>query len=295
MDVRQWRGWEDLPSMQALCSARLLAGPGRANAHPGDIAWWAGWPRKSDEALADTFLLWEVRGELAAFAARDAGEGDLAVFTDPAHAETPDAIAFEEAALAWASRGDEPVQWVEFEDEDGAVGRWRDRGYRPTPVGYLNMTVSLEDVDADAPLDDRVRPVRDDDATDRAAITHAAFQSDRPLTDYAADYDSFRASPAYPVGSDLLLRDDDGQAVACCIAWVDPVSRAATFEPVATHPAFHGRGFGKALLLDGLRRFAAAGMTYAIVGVVVGNTPAESLYGSVGFRPDRTLRVYQRA
>ena len=204
--------------MQSLCAARLLASPGRAK-HPGDIAWWAGWPRKSDEALADTFLLWEVRGALAAFAARDAGEGDLAVFTAPAHAETPDAIAFEETALAWASRGDTAVQWVEFEDEDDAVGRWRERGYRPTPVGYRNMTVSLEDVDADAAVDVRVRRSA---TTTRpiAAITHAAFQSDRPFTDYAADYAAFRASPAYPDGS-TLPRDDDGQAVACCIAWVD--------------------------------------------------------------------------
>ena len=187
------------------------------------------------------------------------------------------------------------MQWVEFEDENDAVGRWRDRGYHPAPGGYLNMTVSLEDVDADAPVDDRVRPVCHEDSADRAAITYAAFESDRPFADYAVDYAVFRASPAYPPGWDLILRDDDGRAAACCIAWIDPVSRAATFEPVATHPALHGRGFGKALLLDGLRRFAAAGMTYAIVGVVVGNTPAEALYRSVGFQPDRMLRVYERA
>jgi ribosomal protein S18 acetylase RimI-like enzyme len=294
MDLRPWRGWEDLRAMQAVCSARLLAAPGRAVAHPGDIAWWAAWPVKSDETLADTFLLWEVQGELVAFAARDSEEG-LAVFTAPARAETPDAIAFEEAALAWASRDGKPVQWAEFEDEYDAVSRWRDRGYDPAPGGYLNLTVSLEDVDVNAPADDRVRPVGDEDAADRASITHAAFESDRPLADYEADYAAFRASPAYPHGWDLILRDDDGRAAACCIAWIDPISRAATFEPVAAHPAFHGRGFGKALLIDGLRRFAAAGMTYAIVGVVVGNTPAEALYRSVGFRPDRTLRVYERA
>ena len=91
------------------------------------------------------------------------------------------------------------------------------------------------------------------------------------------------------------MRDDTGRAAACCIAWPDPVSRAGTFEPVATHPDLNGRGFGKAVLTEGLRRFAAAGMTYAIVGVDVGNAPAEALYRSVGFRPDRTLRVYERS
>jgi len=295
IDLRPFRDWEDLRAMQALCSARLLAAPGRAVAHPGDIAWWAGWPPKSDDALAHTFLLWEVQGDLAAFAARDPDGGELAVFPGPAHAETLDAIAFEEAALAWAARDGTPVQWAEFEDEHDAVGRWRDRGYQPATGGYLNMTVSLAEVDAGAPADDRIRAVGDKDAADRAEITHAAFDSDRPFAAYAADYATFRASPAYPDGWDLILRDDDGRPAACCIAWIDPISRVGTFEPVAAHPAFHGRGFGKALLLDGLRRFAADGMTYAIVGVVVGNAPAEALYRSVGFRPDRTLRVYERA
>ena len=63
---------------------------------------------------------------------------------------------------------------------------------------------------------------------------------------------------------------------------------------MATHPDLHGHGFGKAVLTEGLRRFAAAGMTSVIVGVEVGNTPAEALYRSVGFRPDRMLRVYER-
>jgi hypothetical protein len=36
-------------------------------------------------------------------------------------------------------------------------------------------------------------------------------------------------------------------------------------------------------------------MTFAIVGVEVGNTPAEALYRSVGFRPDRMLRAYERS
>ncbi|MDP9330518.1 MAG: GNAT family N-acetyltransferase [Actinomycetota bacterium] len=61
-----------------------------------------------------------------------------------------------------------------------------------------------------------------------------------------------------------------------------------------THPDCSVRGFGRALLQEGLRRFAAAGMTYAIVGVDADNPGAEALYRSVGFRPDRLLRVYAR-
>jgi ribosomal protein S18 acetylase RimI-like enzyme len=293
MVTRPYRGWDDLRAMQAVCSARLLASPGRAAAHPGDIAWWVGWPPKSAERLAGAYLLWEEDDEAVGFATMP-HEGDLSVFVSPALADTEAAADFEDEALAWASRGDAPVRWTEFEDETAAVERWRGRGFRPTHEGYMNLTRTLDDVVDEGGGDDRVQPVGDDDVEDRASITHAAFGNRKPFAQYASEYAGFRASPAYPFGWDLLLRDGEDRAAACCIAWPDPISHAGTFEPVATHPDMHRRGFGRALLLDGLRRFAAAGMTYAIVGVDVENSSAEALYHSVGFQSDRVLRAYAR-
>lgn len=298
MRTRPYRGWDDLRAMQAVCSERLLASPGRAAAHPGDIAWWVGWPPSSVESLAEMFLLWEEGDDVVGFAAFLPDDGDLSVFASPALTDTGVAGEFENAAHSWASGRDASVRWIEFEDETAAVERWRDRGYRPTDESYLNLTRALDDVVDEGRGKgrgkDRVRPVGDDDVEGRASITHAAFASPKPFAEYAADYAVFRASPAYPHGWDLLLRDADGRAAACCIAWPDPVSRAGTFEPVATHPELHRRGFGRALLLDGLRRFAAAGMMYAIVGVHADNPGAEALYRSVGFRRDRVLRAYER-
>lgn len=294
MSTRPYRGWEDLRAMQSVCSANLLTSPGRAAAHPGDIAWWVGWPPQPPERLAEEFLLWEQEGTVVGFAGRHAGEDDLSVFVTPALADTEAAIDFEDVALAWASRDGTAVRWFEFEDESGAVERWRGRGYLPAEEAYPNLTRALGDPTGGGG-DDRVRPVGDADVEDRARITHAAFGSTKALEDYAADYAAFRGSPAYPDGWDLLIRDEEGRAVACCIAWIDPVSRAGTFEPVATHPGMHRRGFGRALLLDGLRRFAAAGMTYAIIGVELGNEPAEALYRSVGFHRDRILRAFERS
>jgi len=294
VETRPYRGWDDLRAMQAVCSARLLASPGRTAAHPGDIAWWVGWPPSPVERLATMFLLWEEDDEVVGFAAFLPDEGDLSVFVSPALTDTKTAADFEDAALAWAACGEASVRWIEFEDETAAVERWRGRGYRPTDVGYLNLTRALDDVADQGAGDDRIQPVGDDDDEDRASVTHSAFGSPKPFDEYAAEYAGFRASPAYPRGWDLLLRDADGRAAACCIAWPDPVSRAGTFEPVATHPELHRRGYGRALLLDGLRRFAAADMTYAIVGVDVDDPRAEALYRSVGFRPDRVLRGYER-
>jgi len=244
------------------------------------------------DKLAGSFLLWEGEEEVVGFAAVD--DGDLAVFVTPTRAGTTEAVDFEEAALAWAVREDGPVRWAEFED-DRAVARWRDRGYHPTDESYLNLVRPLGDRTVAEPRDTRVRAVQDDDVRDRASITYAAFDASEPFAAYADAYARFRSSPAYPDGWDLLLRADDGRPAACCIAWPDTVSRVGTFEPVATHPDLHGHGFGKALLTEGLRRFATAGMTDVIVGVEVGNGPAEALYRSVGFRPDRVLRLYERS
>ena len=150
--LRPFRGWDDLHAMESLCSAILLASPGRASVHPGDIAWWVGW-RVDMDKRGDSFLLWEVEEEVVGFAAVD--DGDLAVFVSPARAGTPAAVNFEDAALAWAGRDDAPVRWVEFEDDD-AVARWRDRGLRPTDEAYPNLVRPLADVNSAAPGDGRV-------------------------------------------------------------------------------------------------------------------------------------------
>ena len=56
------------------------------------------------------------------------------------------------------------------------------------------------------------------------------------------------------------------------------------FEPVATHPDFHGKGLGKAVMAEGLRRMKAAGMRRAVVGFDPDNAAALALYTSLGFR-----------
>jgi ribosomal protein S18 acetylase RimI-like enzyme len=54
------------------------------------------------------------------------------------------------------------------------------------------------------------------------------------------------------------------------------------------------QGLDDALLLEGLRRFAAAGMSYVIIGADVDYPASQALYRSVGFLPDRILRDHER-
>ncbi len=77
--------------------------------------------------------------------------------------------------------------------------------------------------------------------------------------------------------------------VSYCICWLDPVNKIGEFEPVGTSSAFRGKGLGKAIMLEGLRRLRAFGMQTAIVCTGGDNEVARNLYESAGFR------VYNRS
>jgi predicted N-acetyltransferase YhbS len=50
------------------------------------------------------------------------------------------------------------------------------------------------------------------------------------------------------------------------------------FEPVSTHPDFRRRGFGRAVVMEGIRRIAAVGAEKARVG------SGQPFYEAIGFR-----------
>jgi len=279
--------------MQAVCSRRLAAAPGMSDTHPGDVAWWTGWPPQTPEALARGFLLWEVEGRAAGWAIHD--DDGLVVLVDPEHRGSVDAVAFEDEVVTWASAtADGPLRVTELARDEAACERWRGRGFAPADGGYVTFVRPL-DPTADRAPDVAVGSVGDEDLLDRASVTHAAFGSARDLEPYAADYATFRASPASPGGWDLLARTPDGAPAACCIAWPDPASGAGLFEPVATHPDHRRRGYGRSVMAAGLARLADAGLRWAIVITATRNEGAVALYRSLGFVPDSAHLAFVRS
>jgi ribosomal protein S18 acetylase RimI-like enzyme len=97
-------------------------------------------------------------------------------------------------------------------------------------------------------------------------------------------YRRMRGIAGYTPELDLVAVAPDGTFAAYCICWLDPVNKIGEFEPVGTRSAFRGKGVGKAVMLEGLRRLRAFGMQTAIVCSVGSNTAAWKLYESVGFR-----------
>ena len=90
------------------------------------------------------------------------------------------------------------------------------------------------------------------------------------------------------------MLDVDGTFASYCICWADARSRLGLFEPVGTRPDWRGRGAGRALILEGLRRLRDAGMQTAQVSTAGFNAPAQALYESCGFIPHDTARTFMK-
>jgi ribosomal protein S18 acetylase RimI-like enzyme len=289
--LRPYAGWTDLGSMRAVVAAGLRDAPDRSYVHPGDVAWWIGWPPRSASELARIAAVWEDDGEVVGFAVND--DGDIGEFVHPRLLDTPRGDRFFSAVDAWIDDGHPDALRYASDRDPAAARRLADVGYRPNGDAIVTFRIPLDHV-PDPPRH-RVRAVaRNDDPTGRARITHAAFGADRPFATYVEDYRRFMSSPAYPEGWDLVAEDDDGVAVACCIAWPDRHSGAGNFEPVATHPDAERLGFATAAIAEGLRRLREAGMTWAIVRTPLSNTGAQALYRSLGFRDWHRLLVFSR-
>src|SRR5215216_471061 len=74
-----------------------------------------------------------------------------------------------------------------------------------------------------------------------------------------------------------LLARDGAQPVGfvvCDDAWI---------VQVGTHPAWRGRGLGAALVVEALRRFAAAGAEHVTLDVNTNNPGAARVYTRLGF------------
>jgi GNAT superfamily N-acetyltransferase len=275
--------------MQELLARALRDTPEIAFLHPGDLAWWVGWPRQTHDELAAKVTLVEEDGRVIGWHYID--REDVNEWVDQAAPDADAAWRELDAALE-AHPG---LARSRREDDEAGVARFRSSGYTPMAEGMIGFSIDIRELDG-AAADERVRPVAvGDDLRPRASVTRAAFRVDKPFDRYVEEYAAFMASPAYPHGWDLVAWTEDGHAAACAIAWPDAVSRVGNFEPVAAHPDLHRQGYATAVLREGLRRLHDAGMQRAVVYTPIGNDPAIALYRSVGFHDDHIQRWFARS
>jgi mycothiol synthase len=296
---RPYRDAADLARMRHLLMAGKQAHIPASYMHPGCLDWDTHYPPNEQDNQRN-LRLWENTSKdppvLEAWAMFWRHEGTFDLFVSPTLHGTPAHEAVMDEYVAWSeARAREaglkqlsPFWVLEYDLVMDCL--LEAHGFEVVPPGGLPAPLFERALDDLPPikLPDgfTVQGVSNlDDGRLRASVTHGAFRPNDNWESYCAEYMKFIGSAVYDGERDLFVRSPDGRGTSACGIWFDPVNAVGLFEPVATHPDFQGKGLGKAVMAEGMRRMKAAGMRHAQVGFDPNNnTAALALYTSMGFR-----------
>ena len=242
-----------------------------------------------DKSLREAIGLWIDGGRVVGAAIYDMYFGEAFVGVLPDYAALyPEALAYaydalkDDAGLAIAINDDnraeiaaaEAAGFVQIEQTETLLKRETDDAIR----------VKLPDDLHFGALD----PVRD--ATAIARLFWQGFDHGDDRTEFEcedATVPQVRKHFRPELGVAALKAD--GEPVACCLVWVHPNTDYAYVEPVCTIPAYRGKGVGKAVVLEALRRAQALGAKSAYV------ISDQVFYEKLGFVPDSHYTFYRKA
>jgi mycothiol synthase len=297
IQARPYRDATDFAPMRQLLMEGRKANTPASYMHPGCLDWDTHYPPDEQENRRN-LRLWERMAEdapaLAAWAIFSRHEGTFDLFVHPALHGTPTHEAVMDEYMSWAearARNAGLTQLTPFwamEYDKVLVRLMKARGFvvtqaDPAPPLFERTLDALPATQL--PDGFTVQGVSNtNDGQLRAWVTHGAFRPHDDWDGYWAKYTQFIGSAVYAGERDLFVRSPDGRGASACTIWFDPVNAVGLFEPVATHPEFQGKGLGKAVMAEGMRRMQAAGMRRAIVGFDPNNAAALALYTSLGFR-----------
>ncbi|MCC6453907.1 MAG: GNAT family N-acetyltransferase [Caldilineaceae bacterium] len=297
IQARPYRDARDLARMRQLLVTGSQANISASYAHPGCLEWATHYP-PNEERRRRNLRLWECMDEdqpiLVAWAIYLHNEGSFDLFVHPALYGTQIHESLMDEYVAWAEArareaGLKQISPFWAMAYDKVLDRlMRARGYEvvqvdPAPPLFERSLDELPTIQL--PDGFTVQGVRNlDDGRLRARVTQGAFRPNDDWDSYWAEYAQFIGSEVYNGERDLFVRSPDGRGASACTIWFDAVNAVGLFEPVGTHPDFQGKGLGKVVMGEGLRRMKAAGMQRAVVGFDPNNVAALALYTSMGFR-----------
>jgi ribosomal protein S18 acetylase RimI-like enzyme len=305
IQARPYHDHTDMARMRQLLMDGSHANIPSSYMHPGLLDWDTHYP-PDEQANRRNLRLWERMDEdppaLYAWAIFLRHEGTFDLFVHPALHGTLMHETVMDEYVAWAEARAREVGrkqlWPFWAmDYDKVMIRlMKERGFieikadLPPPL----FERSLDELPT-IPLPDgfTVQGVRnEDDWRLRAQVQHSAFRPNEDWDSFAAEYAQFIGSAVYNGERDLFVRSPEGRGASACTIWFDAVNAVGLFEPVGTHPDFQGKGLGKAVMAEGMRRMKAAGMRRAIVGFDPTNAAALGLYTSMGFRASAYFAMY---
>ena len=295
MNARSYEGLHDLAAMLDLLTEGRKADNGTYYVHRGDLQWWLFYTDTLPAEWQSNIRLWEEDNRLLGWALLSLEENAFDVFTHPSLRGD----AREREMLAWALEqmsSCNEVQMVWVAEDDHVHIRWlEENDFQCQPAHTVRFTRSLSAPFESPKLPDGfgLRTSRgEEDARLRSVASHAAFGSNKPFEEYWPRTLRFMQSAVCVPEHEIFVMSPENEVASYCIIWTDETNKLGHFEPVGTHPDFQGKGLGKILLLDTLRRLKLEGMEQACVCTNHDNLAAIHLYESVGFQFDKRLLTY---
>ncbi|HWA60293.1 MAG TPA: GNAT family N-acetyltransferase [Caulobacteraceae bacterium] len=279
LELRRYRSRQDLAPLLGFCSAATAAhAPSRPTWHPGDLVWQLQGRFEGPRPLYAV-----LDGDAVVGALWFQGE-DLLFDLLPGHGGMG---ALLQAALEKARRAGAERLNCGVADEDGPrQAAMTAAGFRRAGPGSVRFERDLVQAPpVPSPPDGlRLRDCVGIDPEARALVHRAAWSAlghlgiDATSTFSAEQYLGLASDGAYDPRFDIVAEAPDGRLVANALAWADPATGVAVFEPVGVHPGFRGAGLTGAVMTEAMARLAAAGVRRARVGTSHFNEAAIRAY-----------------
>jgi ribosomal protein S18 acetylase RimI-like enzyme len=296
---RLYAGYQDLIAIQNLQRVGLRAFP-HSYVHPGDIEWWFFYNPRGEPPEKSVFLWEDDHANLL---------GWMIVYprfmlTDMAVQPHLRGSDLEDAMIDHAEAHLRPHVTTEtpeyefgsvFGDYPSLSQRLTQRGYASTPnIMMFQQALSSPLMTPSLPTGYRFLDKMDVHyKAERATVHYSAFTPTSVMTpDYYQQF--MQTAPSYRPENDVVIMASDGRFVAFAMTWADTELERGEFEPVGTHQDFHRQGFGKAVMLEGLRRLQAQGMTVASVTCDAQKAGNIAFYQSCGFTPVNTIYRFNK-
>ncbi|MFC4011293.1 GNAT family N-acetyltransferase [Nonomuraea purpurea] len=249
--------------------------------HPGDVGWF--W-RFGVKRTAEATRTWSRAGEVLAVGLLDGAELLRLAFA-------PEASRDEELAQQVAEDVSAPERGVLPE---GKV-------YVEAPMGALVQDLLFKDGwesgepwtplrrDLGAPVPDpgvHVEAIGPQQAHEWAEVLRASFDGST-FTDER--WHAMAAGAPYADARCLVVRDEQGQAVAAVTVWSAGEGKLGLIEPMGVHRAHRGHGYGRAITVAAARALQELGSSSVVVCTPSSNVGAVATYRSAGFEqlPER--------
>ncbi|MET9339006.1 GNAT family N-acetyltransferase [Nonomuraea sp. NPDC003804] len=249
---------------------------GPVQLHPGDVGWF--W-RFGVDRTAEATRTWSRAGEVLAVGLLDGAELLRLAFA-------PEALREEELAQQVVDDVSAPERGVLL---DGRV-------YVEAPMGALVQDLLFKDGwgsgepwtllrrDLGAPVPDpgvRVEVIGPERAHEWAAVLRASFDGST-FTDER--WHAMAAGAPYGDARCLVVRDEQGEAVAAVTVWSAGEGKPGLIEPMGVHRAHRGHGYGRAITVAAARALQELGSSSVIVCCPSSNVGAVATYQSAGLQ-----------